>query len=244
MPLCEGCGSSYEDRFQFCPYCGRAKPQQQQIKIALEDNSGLACPFCRQSDRVEKITAIVKHQTQISESSVPVTRTYSNSDGKVRTSTTYEKVVSTTTSSLASILTPPQRPAIPPKPSVTLVVALGLFDALLFILGIFGFFSGLYLRIFKGASWRPGASVQIIFVAILLLGLVYMLWASYKKASEKYPALLQQAQDKVAQWEAAMKKWRESYYCYRDERVFVPGLGTSAPVDRLHEYVYVEDHVG
>ncbi len=26
MPLCQGCGASYDDNFKFCPHCGRAKP--------------------------------------------------------------------------------------------------------------------------------------------------------------------------------------------------------------------------
>lgn len=30
MPVCQGCGGSYDDKFKFCPYCGRAKPEHLQ----------------------------------------------------------------------------------------------------------------------------------------------------------------------------------------------------------------------
>jgi hypothetical protein len=34
MPVCAGCGASYEDSFKFCPYCGRAEPEP--IKVIVE----------------------------------------------------------------------------------------------------------------------------------------------------------------------------------------------------------------
>ena len=33
MPLCEGCGASYEDNYKFCPHCGRAKLESPKIII-------------------------------------------------------------------------------------------------------------------------------------------------------------------------------------------------------------------
>lgn len=41
MPVCEGCGVSYEDQFKFCPHCGRVKPEKAQnneeiAKVKLE----------------------------------------------------------------------------------------------------------------------------------------------------------------------------------------------------------------
>ena len=33
MPVCEGCGASYEDGYKFCPHCGRAKPEPQKIIV-------------------------------------------------------------------------------------------------------------------------------------------------------------------------------------------------------------------
>lgn len=36
MPLCQGCGASYDDNFKFCPHCGRAKPEPQAINLNVQ----------------------------------------------------------------------------------------------------------------------------------------------------------------------------------------------------------------
>ena len=33
MPVCEGCGGSYDNQFGFCPYCGRAKPEPDTLNV-------------------------------------------------------------------------------------------------------------------------------------------------------------------------------------------------------------------
>jgi hypothetical protein len=33
MPVCQGCGGSYDDQFKFCPYCGRSKPEPTTINL-------------------------------------------------------------------------------------------------------------------------------------------------------------------------------------------------------------------
>ena len=33
MPLCQGCGASYDDNFKFCPHCGRAKPEPEMVNL-------------------------------------------------------------------------------------------------------------------------------------------------------------------------------------------------------------------
>jgi hypothetical protein len=36
MPICKGCGSSYDGSFKFCPHCGRAKPEPEELKIKVQ----------------------------------------------------------------------------------------------------------------------------------------------------------------------------------------------------------------
>lgn len=36
MPLCQGCGASYDDNFKFCPHCDRAKPEPQAINLNVQ----------------------------------------------------------------------------------------------------------------------------------------------------------------------------------------------------------------
>lgn len=33
MPICQGCGASYDDNYKFCPHCGRAKPEPEPINV-------------------------------------------------------------------------------------------------------------------------------------------------------------------------------------------------------------------
>jgi uncharacterized protein YjbI with pentapeptide repeats len=33
MPVCDGCGASYDNSFKFCPHCGRVKPEPTKIII-------------------------------------------------------------------------------------------------------------------------------------------------------------------------------------------------------------------
>lgn len=36
MPLCRGCGASYDDTYKFCPHCGRAKPEPQAVNLNVQ----------------------------------------------------------------------------------------------------------------------------------------------------------------------------------------------------------------
>ncbi|MFZ2362246.1 MAG: hypothetical protein WA040_23095 [Anaerolineae bacterium] len=36
MPLCQGCGASFDDAYKFCPQCGRAKPEPQAINLNVQ----------------------------------------------------------------------------------------------------------------------------------------------------------------------------------------------------------------
>jgi hypothetical protein len=39
MPVCQGCGGSYDDKFKFCPHCGRAKPEPNIMTINVNVTS-------------------------------------------------------------------------------------------------------------------------------------------------------------------------------------------------------------
>jgi hypothetical protein len=50
MPVCKGCGGSYDDGFKFCPYCGRTKPESESLKIQVSVSSEErweTCKICR-----------------------------------------------------------------------------------------------------------------------------------------------------------------------------------------------------
>ena len=37
--MCLGCGSSYSDDFNFCPHCGRAKPEPERVRVEVVSGS-------------------------------------------------------------------------------------------------------------------------------------------------------------------------------------------------------------
>ncbi len=56
MPVCGGCGGSYDDKFKFCPYCGRAKPEPETININItSDDVWETCEITLVHD-IEKYT--------------------------------------------------------------------------------------------------------------------------------------------------------------------------------------------
>ncbi len=66
MPVCEGCGASFQDDFEFCPHCGRAKPETPKIEVDVKvspRNSPYDCPLCGDAMNAQKVTAIVSSGT-------------------------------------------------------------------------------------------------------------------------------------------------------------------------------------
>lgn len=118
MAICEGCGFSYQDSFQFCPQCGRAKPKYTNVTLSTSVVTELECPKCHSDDKVEKISAILKAQTHTIEGSLPISEVYTNSEGEIRTDTSYKKFTSTQLSSLARSVAYPPQPVIPKKPTI------------------------------------------------------------------------------------------------------------------------------
>jgi hypothetical protein len=47
MPVCKGCGGSYDNEFKFCPYCGRAKPESDPLKIQVNVTSNDRWETCK-----------------------------------------------------------------------------------------------------------------------------------------------------------------------------------------------------
>ena len=52
MPVCKGCGGSYDNQFKFCPHCGRAKPEPATININVtSDDVWEACEIILARDK-------------------------------------------------------------------------------------------------------------------------------------------------------------------------------------------------
>jgi len=47
MPVCKGCGGSYDDKFKFCPYCGRSTPEPESLKVEIKVSSSDRFEICQ-----------------------------------------------------------------------------------------------------------------------------------------------------------------------------------------------------
>jgi hypothetical protein len=238
MPVCEGCGNSYQKKFSFCPFCGRAKPEpvEAEVKISLKSERTIYdCPLCKNPASVQKVSAIVDSGTSHSDS-----RSYSYGSSNIYSkpvnkqvgyshSTAVTSHSSTSRTVLARKLTPPSQPKEPQKESgFGAAIALAtLFTSIFFCAQIgnqrsygaggFGFLGALIL------FWLVSCAVSAVLVS------------TNKSGEVEHEKKLQQYKKEVAQDKATYKKWLDLYYCHKHDVVFVAGSKSYAPSDQAWE---------
>lgn len=229
MPVCSGCGVSFEESFQFCPHCGRAKPKPQEIHVVShEEIPANACPICRKNDQVEKISAIYSRDTHQISGSTTSTNTYVDKDGYTHHETHDNPFSGTQQSNLASYLTPPPQP----KVEGACFRYLLLFPAgLIFLGGLVTIGQGFVL-----GDFHPLAFL-LTFVFLLIPSGLVVFWViisgrKKKKESER------QYQSEMPRWNKAMSCWQQTYYCHRDDVVFLQGTQESVPTQNLMDLLY------
>lgn len=231
MPVCVGCGSSYEDQYQFCPFCGRAKPSKPELAIAKEvtikEDSELACPRCHKSDKVEKISSIIAHQTNKSQGYIPVSHTYSDSNGHIHTNTYNEGFSSTTTSNLATHLAFRIKPPIEPKKENNIMWYIVIIMVLFYSIGgISTMFSG-------GSQEEPGMCIISPFFILFCLWMV----KRNRRKNETLGSRREEYHRDLERFAMYKKRWSKVFYCYRDDSVFIPGEDGYSSVEALEEFV-------
>lgn len=71
-----------------------------------------------------------------------------------------------------------------------------------------------------------------VLLAALLVSVPIVTWHSYQVARWR-----KQLPQEQAQWQQAMTKWEQLYYCARDDGVFLPGKTTLIPVRMLQQWL-------
>lgn len=223
MPVCSGCGASFEDTFQFCPHCGRSRPKPQEIHLVTrEEIPPNACPICRKNDRVEKISAIYSRDTHQISGSTTSTNTYVDKDGYTRHETRDNPFSGTQQSNLASFLTPPKQPE---KNGAC-------FRYLLIVPCILFLFGGIL-----GVFMADTVPQIIVYIAIFLISAYGLYWI-FSTAKKKNRIAQQNLEMETARWNKAMGRWQQTYYCHRDDVVFLPGEQGSVPAQNMLDFLY------
>jgi len=227
MPVCEGCGASFANTFQFCPHCGREKQVIQDQKVI--SLSGRECPLCNKDDHVTKITTIIQRETQRISGQLPVTSTQMDSDGHLRTSTDLSHFSGTSISDLAQKLKPPSKPSLgclskwryPDTTCLTIGSAI-------MALALFGF--GFSMMIEGDAAAIAGLIGGIAFIGIFLGSRKFKQWQSKKGEEALKP--------EMDRWNYAMSRWDKLYYCSRDDCLYIPGEHVSVPIESMEKILY------
>ena len=247
MPICEGCGSSFEDKFKFCPYCGRSTPGPKIVQVDIREAEPVnACPVCLRNDKVEKVSVIFMHGSRETTMSVPVTEINSDSEGRTYSTTRHEEVRGLDETKLAQALRPPAKPPAPSNPVHFLVYLIGIgFVSSIPCLCLTGFILNLFATVFGIREFYDNSSMPPVFmvlVAVLfLMWLFLVVWLSArlsgnsKKSFQKKTAEYNSSAKK--QWELSMDRWNTSYFCQRDGLVFIPGEKPGMPLENMKEFI-------
>ena len=211
------------------------------------------CPVCNRNDRAEKVSAILRSQTQNTQG-----YTYQNQVSTVRIGNSIQTInqqvpvpiQTSQMSNLAKNLYPP------PKPVMNAATQLSTSSKAIFF-AIFTAITGgccLFTSISTFSNSSSGAESTgnylvggLILVGIAVLLFVYAVPAENKSNKAKKAAeedvqreLPIQFAEMMRKWNLAIQKWNKLYYCSRDDCVFLTGSNTHAPISNMMGYIYWE----
>jgi len=148
------------------------------------------------------------------------TSTY-ESDGTTGTGYTSTTTMGygTSQSDLSKLLTAPE------KPSETAPEVSGL---------LFGTFVFGLMAMFAFAAESGAALTAGVLLGAISAGLFYLGYSRTKRQQKENQT---QLPVRLAEWERAMRRWRELYYCRRDHGVFEPAEGRFVPIGEMADYL-------
>jgi hypothetical protein len=241
MPTCSSCGGDFDDTFQFCPYCGKSKPEaiKKNINLNISVAQGVnACPSCQSNNKVEKVTTIYKSQVSETRGQMPVETVHTDGHGEVYSSTGYRSYSASHSSNLAQLLAPPERPTTNSWYGCLTSYCLLQVVAASIVVGGSILFTLFYLFGSIVSSDMPfvGIIFPVIFT-ILFVGYWLLAFWGRKHFQNKKTDDQKQFEINTPIWQNAMKRWDNLYYCYRCDCIFIPNE-PSTPSTNMHSYIY------
>lgn len=208
-----------------------------------------ACPKCRQTDQIQKVTSTYGLNTK----EWYETRTSTDSDG--HTSSYQERHEAHT--QLGLKLKMPAQPAQPTHPGlwygigvfVAFIIATALCPIALiplsFIIPLLG--ASAFIPDISGIpTWViTTAVIGLPTLCVIALGVGLLVWLGIK-VKQRFDRDMKNYKDKkvtwdrdeMPRWQAAKNRWDQLYYCMRDETVFIPSENKAVALDDMVKYLY------
>lgn len=248
-----------------CQHCGNEHMVKHEAGAVMLETYA-RCPQCGRNDKSEKVTAVIASQTQEISGTEQKTEVFTNAQGQqqtvVRDVPYTRKQVSIPGKNLAA----PAEPEYPPLPSQpdmgnpsagwgTLLIFGGLTGLIGILCWTISSVSPLLdywnygsipqnvlMNILMSAVL--GCGLSLVSIALVALGVILIVRENRSKKA-KQSAFRQEVEEanlerqRIRQaWDHATQRWHQLYYCARDDCVFIPGEGASAPVAQLKVYLY------
>ena len=230
MPTCQGCGFTYQDILQKCPYCGRSNSN-----LSSGTASGFECPKCHSVG--QKLTSIQDTGVTTIEGTVPVRHDYVDNKGRVRGYTVQQKTVQTQKSGLAQLFAPPPKPALIGGSGCLLFIGRLIVWSTMTSTALF--FLAMSQSLFTSIKQDLQSDTLSMIISIFLYGFIEVLFLAVcggiifgllrlhqylarkaKEASEKATAE-NEARQKA--WLVRAERWKEAFYCANCETLYIPG---------------------
>jgi hypothetical protein len=242
-----------------CQHCGNEHMVKQDAGGALLLESFARCPVCGRNDRCEKVTAVIASQSHAITGTEQKMQAVVNPQGQRIEVVREVPFTRQQVSALGQRLAPPVPPQIsgdlPPGPGsgswIVSAVLAGLVGIGLGLGGLLFLAGGV-----NQAFFVSGSSTETVLLTFLagcagsLLGLLFLGGAvgifvfgrrnvSRKKAehAQQIREIFEQRRRIQQAYETAVQRWQSLYYCARDDVVFLPGEGTSAPLGEMQAYL-------
>lgn len=219
----------------------QSAPIEPREQSELNTPHNLSCPICNHQDKVGKVEAV--HYAGIRGSTQYIPDSYDKEGNLIRggTETTVEQ------SDLSIMLAPPAMPQA--TGPVGIIQITGLFS----ILGGLGWCLLLACPLLFIPSWVtdtsnlatdlirsiPGLIIILLIMllpAITLVSIGIAIISSARRDAKRRKDKVQA--ELILPWERAMKRWKISYYCARDNVVFDPNTREWASIQELQKYLY------
>lgn len=203
----------------------------------MADSQRVVCPKCQRSDMVQKVSAIVAQGTKVVQEEGGY---YPDADNEQEfIPITFDSVVRIP---LARKLAPPAKPLQPKSNgcvAALIMTRLGVVLVVSLIIAVLFFCSYPFLAATYTQNNSLFIGILVLSIAIMGLTLLWAIRASWRQSrstaewNNSYNA-------RIRAWEVAYARWKQFYYCLRDDAVFIPGHSILMPVEQVQDYLNAE----